>query len=77
MLEKKAALFLSVLACTGSIVNAASFIDVGNHLLLPNTPNQKIELFVTGDAHVQAAQVYVQIGIDPASFSRAFFNSTM
>lgn len=47
-------------------LHAATFIDVGNHLLLPNTPNQVVEIYVTGDADpIQGFNINAQIGNDP------------
>ncbi len=43
----------------------ATYIDVGNHMLLPNTPNQRIDIYVTGDNdRIQGVEVYAQIGND-------------
>jgi hypothetical protein len=52
---------LIILLLTASLTQAAS-IDVGNHQLLPNTPNQKIALYVTGGDAIAAADLLIQIG---------------
>ncbi len=40
----------------------ATAIDVGHHYVLPNTPGQSIEIFVTGGDDVQGLNFYVQVG---------------
>jgi hypothetical protein len=40
---------------------ATPVIDVGGHVLLPDTPGQTIELFVTGGDLVQGLNLYVQV----------------
>jgi uncharacterized repeat protein (TIGR01451 family) len=43
-------------------------IQVGNYQLKANTPNQKIQIFVSGDRLVQGTNVEVQIGDGGAAF---------
>ena len=51
-----AALLLSPAPASGAV------IDVGNHSLLPNTPNQAIAIHVAGGELVAGADLFVQIG---------------
>lgn len=44
------------------VAHAASAIDVGIHNLLPNTPNQVVSLFVSGDELVRGFNLRAQIG---------------
>lgn len=41
------AVFLAAFAISGPVVNGAA-IDLGNHVLLPNTPNQVIPIYASG-----------------------------
>jgi hypothetical protein len=56
-----AALLAGVVVAT-SPASAALVVDVGSHQLLPNTPGQTVELFVSGGDLVDAAEVNVEIG---------------
>lgn len=53
--------------CCATNGRADTQIEVGHHLLLPNTPNQRIDIFVTGtsDDLIQGANVLAQIGANP------------
>lgn len=64
MIRNAVCALLSLVALTGA-ATAATVINVGNHLLLPNTPNQKIEIFVTGGDQIQGVNFNAQIGTDP------------
>lgn len=56
---------LASILCGARICQAATQIDVGNHLLLPNTPNQVIQIFVTGGDQIEGMNFNAQIGTDP------------
>lgn len=40
----------------------ASTITVGNHLLLPDTPGQTVQIFVTGGDAVSGLNLFAQVG---------------
>ena len=51
---RKVGLSLAVLLCLAGVAQAATSIVVGNHVLLPNTPGQVVQIFVTGGDQIQA-----------------------
>jgi len=52
-----------VLICILSATSAqAASIDAGHHLLQPNTPGQKIAIYVTGGEEIASVDLYMQIG---------------
>lgn len=53
-------LAMSLLLCVATAEGAV--ITVGNHVLLPNTPNQTITLSVSGGEEVAGLDLFVQIG---------------
>lgn len=64
---RKVSLGFAFVLCLASVSQAATSIVVGNHLLLPNTANQKIEILVTGGDQIQGVNLNAQIGTDPTS----------
>lgn len=54
-------------------VASAAFIVVGTHVLLPNTPNQPIDIFVTGGEQIQGVNLNAQIGDDPTAAGTPIF----
>jgi len=58
---------LAAVFVLASVSEAATQIVVGNHILFPNTPNQKIEILVTGGDQIQGVNLNAQIGNDPTS----------
>lgn len=63
---RKVGLSLAVLVCLAGVSQAATSIVVGNHVLLPNTPNQVVQIFVTGGDSIQGVNLNAQIGADPS-----------
>ena len=51
-----------LIMCSFHQIYASLQIDVGNHILLPNTPDQEITLYVTGDQQVTGFNLRAQIG---------------
>ena len=62
---RKVGLSLAVLLCLAGVAQAATSIVVGNHVLLPNTPGQVVQIFVTGGDQIQGTNFRAQIGADP------------
>lgn len=62
---RTSALALAGIFGCATLSQAATQIDVGDHLLLPNSPNQKIEIFVTGGDQIEGMNFNAQIGTDP------------
>lgn len=62
---RKVASCLAILLCVASVSNAATSIIVGNHVLLPNTSGQVIQIFVSGGDQIQGMNFRAQIGADP------------
>ncbi len=61
-MSKSPAIFsFTALLCLTTVVDAAT-IDVGNYLLLPNTPGQVIQLPITGTDLAPGLDLAVQIG---------------
>jgi hypothetical protein len=56
-----AVIALAMLCVTAPICTAAS-IDVGSHVLLPNTANQIISIWVTGGGQVAGEDFFAQVG---------------
>ena len=56
-------LILAAVGFAGSIISSSAqiVVDVGDHPLLPNTPNQIVRLFVTGGAAVAGLNFNVQV----------------
>ena len=54
-------LSFSFFAFLVAAVAQAASIDVGNHLLLPNTAGQKIAIYVTGGDPIVSVDLLVQI----------------
>lgn len=54
--------FTAALLCLTTVVDAATTIDVGNYLLLPNTPGQVIQLPITGTDLAPGLDLAVQVG---------------
>ena len=67
-MHRRVVLALGLLLCVPAIAQAASAIVVGNHMLLAETPNQSIQLFITGDITAGAVDLYQVIngGVGPA-----------
>jgi hypothetical protein len=63
----KSALIVCVglVVCLPQVAQGATSIIVGTHLLQPNTPNQIIQIFVTGGDQIQGVNFRAQIGDDP------------
>jgi len=66
-MRKVALAFLILIFCMAEMAHAATSISVGNYVLLPNTPNQEIQIFVTGGDQIQGMNLNAQIGPDPSS----------
>lgn len=64
-LRRKAVFALAFAFCLPATLRATEIVNVGNHLLLPNTPNQEIDIFVTNDratsVNLQGLSFYVQV----------------
>ncbi len=73
---RKVGLSLAVLVCLAGVSQAATSIVVGSHLLLPNTPNQVVQIFVTGGDQIQGVNLNAQIGTDPSSGGTPVFQYT-
>jgi hypothetical protein len=70
---RKVASCLAVLICVASVSHAATSIVVGNHVLLPNTPGQIVQIFVTGGDNIQGMNLNAQIGADPENLVTPVF----
>jgi hypothetical protein len=55
-------LYVSLILLLTVASSEAATINVGNQLLLPNTPGQKIAIYVTGGDLIAAADLLIQIG---------------
>jgi hypothetical protein len=42
-------------------ISQAATIDIGNHILLPNTPNQQIQIFGTGGEDIQGVDMFLEL----------------
>lgn len=67
-MHRRVVLALGLLLCVPAIAQAASSIVVGNHVLLPNTAGQNINLNVTGNDNIGAVDLFMVIngGTGPA-----------
>jgi hypothetical protein len=51
------------LALALASVSQAATIDIGNHVLLPNTPNQQIQIFAAGGEEIQGVDMFLELGM--------------
>jgi len=51
------------LALALATVSQAATIDIGNHVLLPNTPNQQIQIFGSGGEALQGVELGLELGM--------------
>ena len=56
------ALIAITISATLANITSAATINVGNHVLLPNTPGQQVTIPVTGGEMVAGVDLFVQVG---------------
>lgn len=63
----KSALLICVglVVCLPQVARGATQIVVANYILVQNTPNQIVQIFVTGGDQIQGVNLRAQIGDDP------------
>src|SRR5260221_837425 len=60
-MHRRVGLSFAILLALATVAKADATIIVGNHTLLPNTPGQIVDIFVTGNDTVQGTNLNSQI----------------